>query len=201
VTRQELCAARGLTLEALGERAGVLPATVAEIDAGTLRANQFLLRRLADVLGLTPGALRDALSAARRARALDSVLAALTEALGESRTVTLTRFGTFDVRPIGARRVRALRGCGRAKPCPPCTAGCAARRAVPRAEVGAAGRPPRLSSPRRDGAESGPFRGQEAPAEPWHWRRTLVTPSGRRHAASSAPASRRPPAGTHHRLV
>ena len=68
MTLQELCAARGLTLDQLAARAGVLPATVAKIDAGTLRANQFLLRRLADALGLAPEALRDALSAARRAR-------------------------------------------------------------------------------------------------------------------------------------
>jgi DNA-binding protein HU-beta len=43
-------------------------------------------------------------------RALDAVLAALTEALREGHTVILTRFGTFAVRPIGARRVRAIRG-------------------------------------------------------------------------------------------
>jgi len=69
VTLQELCAARGLTLDQLAARAGVRPATVAKIDAGTLRANQFILRRLADVLGLAPAALRDELSAARRTRA------------------------------------------------------------------------------------------------------------------------------------
>jgi DNA-binding protein HU-beta len=43
-------------------------------------------------------------------RALDAVLAALTDALREGHTVVLTRFGTFDVRRIGARRVRAIRG-------------------------------------------------------------------------------------------
>jgi len=43
-------------------------------------------------------------------RALDAVLAALTDALREGHTVVLTRFGTFDVRAIGARRVRAIRG-------------------------------------------------------------------------------------------
>src|SRR5262245_20626669 len=43
-------------------------------------------------------------------RALDAVLAALTDALREGHTVVLTRFGTFAVRPIGARRVRAIRG-------------------------------------------------------------------------------------------
>ena len=66
---QPLCAARGLVLAQLAERAGVRPPTVAKLDAGTLRANQFLLRRLADALGLAPAALRDALSAARRTRA------------------------------------------------------------------------------------------------------------------------------------
>jgi DNA-binding protein HU-beta len=43
-------------------------------------------------------------------RALDAVLEALTDALREGHTVVLTRFGTFDVRRIGARRVRAIRG-------------------------------------------------------------------------------------------
>ena len=57
--------------------------------------------RVAARLGAPPAAGR---------RALDAVLAALTEALGAGHTVTLTRFGTFAVRPIGARRVRALRG-------------------------------------------------------------------------------------------
>jgi transcriptional regulator with XRE-family HTH domain len=66
VTLQELCAARGLTLDQLAARAGVLPATVAKIDAGTVRANPTLLGRLADALGLTPAALQDELSAARR---------------------------------------------------------------------------------------------------------------------------------------
>jgi hypothetical protein len=37
---------------------------VAKLDAGTRRANQFLLRRLAAALGLAPEALRDALSGA-----------------------------------------------------------------------------------------------------------------------------------------
>ena len=68
MTLQELCAARGLTLAQLAERAGVLPVTVAKLAAGTLRANQFLLRRLAAGLGLAPDALRAELSAARRGR-------------------------------------------------------------------------------------------------------------------------------------
>ena len=57
--------------------------------------------RVAATLGAPPPAGR---------RALDAVLAGLTEALGAGHPVTLTRFGTFAVRPIGARRVRALRG-------------------------------------------------------------------------------------------
>ena len=56
--------------------------------------------RVAAKLGAPPAAGR---------RALDAVLAALTEALGAGHTVVLTRFGTFAVRPIGARRVRAIR--------------------------------------------------------------------------------------------
>ena len=63
---QELCAARGLTLEQLAERAGVALPTLTKLDAGTTRANQFVVRRLADALGLAPEALRDELSAARR---------------------------------------------------------------------------------------------------------------------------------------
>jgi DNA-binding protein HU-beta len=57
--------------------------------------------RVAAKLGAPPAAGR---------RALDAVLAALTEALGEGHTVILTRFGTFDVRQMEARRVRAIRG-------------------------------------------------------------------------------------------
>jgi len=68
VNLQELCAARGLTLEQLAERAGVAPATLTKLDAGTVRANQFIVHRLADALGLEPEALQDELSAARRIR-------------------------------------------------------------------------------------------------------------------------------------
>ena len=66
MTLQELCAERGLTLEQLADRAGMTPDAVTKIGASTVRANQFVLRRLADALGLAPEALRDALSAARR---------------------------------------------------------------------------------------------------------------------------------------
>ena len=69
MTLQELGAASGLTIDQLAARAGVRPATVAKRDAGTLRANPVSRRRLADVLGLAPAALRDAPSAARRTRA------------------------------------------------------------------------------------------------------------------------------------
>ena len=70
--------------------------------------------RVAAKLGAPPAAGR---------RALDAVLAALTDALREGHTVTLTRFGTFEVRQIGARRVRAIRAPGgaagdRARPPP-----------------------------------------------------------------------------------
>ena len=48
---QQLCAARGLTLAQLAERAGVPLATVTKLDAGTARAHPRTLRRLADALG------------------------------------------------------------------------------------------------------------------------------------------------------
>jgi transcriptional regulator with XRE-family HTH domain len=66
MTLQQLCAARGLTLEQLAERSGVLLATVLKLDAGTARLQPITRRRLAAVLDLTPDTLRDALSAARR---------------------------------------------------------------------------------------------------------------------------------------
>ena len=68
MTLQELCAARGLTLAQLAQRAGVALPTLTKLDAGTTRANQFVVRRLADALGLAPDALRDELSASRRRR-------------------------------------------------------------------------------------------------------------------------------------
>jgi transcriptional regulator with XRE-family HTH domain len=68
VTLQQLCAARGLTLEQLAERAGVARTTVVKVDAGTIRAQPVTLRRLGAVLGLAPAALQDELSAARRRR-------------------------------------------------------------------------------------------------------------------------------------
>ena len=66
MTLQELCAARGLTLTELAERAGVPVTTVAKIDTGSIRAQPATLDRLAAPLGLTREALRDELSAARR---------------------------------------------------------------------------------------------------------------------------------------
>jgi transcriptional regulator with XRE-family HTH domain len=66
VTLQELCAARGLTLDQLAAAAGVAPTTVVQLAAGTIRAQPITLRRLGAVLGLEPAALRDELSAARR---------------------------------------------------------------------------------------------------------------------------------------
>jgi DNA-binding protein HU-beta len=44
------------------------------------------------------------------AQALNAVLEAITDALKERRGVTLTGFGTFAVREIKARKVRAIRG-------------------------------------------------------------------------------------------
>ena len=66
MTLQQFCAARGLTLEQLAERSGVLLATVRKIDAGTVRLQPVTRQRLAAVLEMDPDTLRDALSAARR---------------------------------------------------------------------------------------------------------------------------------------
>ncbi len=66
MTLQQLCAAHGLTLEQLAERAGVALTTVIKLDEGTIRAQPAILRRLAPVLGLDPDTLRDELIAARR---------------------------------------------------------------------------------------------------------------------------------------
>ena len=66
MTLQQLCAARGLTLEQLADRSGVLLATVRKIDAGTVRLQPVTRQRLAAVLEMDPDTLRDALSAARR---------------------------------------------------------------------------------------------------------------------------------------
>jgi transcriptional regulator with XRE-family HTH domain len=68
MTLQQLCAARGLTLEQLAERAGVALSTVVRIDAGTLRLHPLTRDRLAAALDLDPAALRDALSDTRRGR-------------------------------------------------------------------------------------------------------------------------------------
>jgi transcriptional regulator with XRE-family HTH domain len=66
VILQQLCAARGLTLAQLAERAGVPLAVVAKLDAGTVRPQAPTLRRLATALDLAPEALRDEFTAARR---------------------------------------------------------------------------------------------------------------------------------------
>ena len=66
MTLRELCAARGLTLDRLAAAAGVAPSTVAQLAAGTIRAQPVTLRRLGAVLGLEPEALRAELSDARR---------------------------------------------------------------------------------------------------------------------------------------
>jgi len=49
-------------------------------------------------------------SRAEGTRALNAVLESITEALKQGQSVTLTGFGTFDVRQIKARKVRAIRG-------------------------------------------------------------------------------------------
>ena len=62
MTLQQLCIARGLTLEQLADRAGLALTTVLKLDAGTIRAQPIILRRLAPVLGLEADTLRDELS-------------------------------------------------------------------------------------------------------------------------------------------
>jgi DNA-binding protein HU-beta len=47
---------------------------------------------------------------AEATRALNAVLEAIADGLKERRTITLTGFGTFDIREIKARQVRAIRG-------------------------------------------------------------------------------------------
>jgi transcriptional regulator with XRE-family HTH domain len=69
VILQQLCAARGLTLEQLAARAGVPLAVLAKLEAGTVRPQAPTLRRLAAALDLAPEALRDAFTAARRRQA------------------------------------------------------------------------------------------------------------------------------------
>ena len=68
MTLRQLCAARGLTLEQVAERAGIAVATVVKIDAGTIRAQPSTRARLAAVLGIDPKFLRDELSDTRRGR-------------------------------------------------------------------------------------------------------------------------------------
>jgi transcriptional regulator with XRE-family HTH domain len=66
MTLQQLCAARGLTREALAERAGVPLTAIVKIDAGTLRVQPSILRRLARALGIAAATLQGELSDARR---------------------------------------------------------------------------------------------------------------------------------------
>ena len=72
MTLQQLCAARGLTLEQLAERSGVALATVVKLDAGTTRLQPITRRRLAAVLAMDALTLRDELSAARRGQQIPS---------------------------------------------------------------------------------------------------------------------------------
>ena len=71
MTLEQLCAARGLTLEALAARARVPRTVVTKIAAGTIRAQPTTLGRLAGALGLDRDRLAAELSAARRARPAD----------------------------------------------------------------------------------------------------------------------------------
>jgi DNA-binding protein HU-beta len=68
----------------------------------------------AKVLGKTDIAARVAAKLesthAEGGRALNAVLEAITDGLKERKPVTLTGFGTFDIREIKARKVRAIRG-------------------------------------------------------------------------------------------
>ena len=66
MTLRERCAAGGLTLDRLAAAAGVAPTTVAQLAAGTIRAQPAQGDGLGAVLGLAPEALRAELSAARR---------------------------------------------------------------------------------------------------------------------------------------
>ena len=47
---------------------------------------------------------------AEASRALNAVLESIADGLKERKPVTLTGFGTFDIREIKARKVRAIRG-------------------------------------------------------------------------------------------
>ena len=137
-----------------------------------------------DVAGRVAAKL-DAPQAAGR-RALDAVLAALTEALGEGHTVTLTRFGTFAV-----RRDRGAAGAGpagrpggaaadRARPPP---GGVPARRRAgqgrqPAAPGARPAGPPGLA-PIRDGCRRGWHGGAAAPPAALSRRELPQRPPGR----------------------
>lgn len=65
---EPLCSERRLTLEQLAQRSGVPSPVVARIAAGASSARPVTLRRLAAVLHIEPGALRNELHAARASR-------------------------------------------------------------------------------------------------------------------------------------
>ncbi len=61
-----------------------------------------------DVAGRVAGKLKG--TQAQGSQALSAVLETIAEALKEGNAVTLTGFGTFEVREVKARQVRAIRG-------------------------------------------------------------------------------------------
>lgn len=68
-TLTELRETRHLSLAQLAERAGLSISTVSRVEAGTVRPQQFIRRRLAAALGLTEDEFIQQLSEARRATA------------------------------------------------------------------------------------------------------------------------------------
>jgi transcriptional regulator with XRE-family HTH domain len=66
---RQLREARHWSQEELAARSGVALATIAKLEAGAIRPQPTVLRRLAQALGLTPEDLARQLSEARRARA------------------------------------------------------------------------------------------------------------------------------------
>jgi ribosome-binding protein aMBF1 (putative translation factor) len=66
---RQLREARQWSQEELAARSGVALATIAKLEAGAIRPQPTVLRRLAQALGLTPEDLARQLSEARRARA------------------------------------------------------------------------------------------------------------------------------------
>ena len=106
----------GVLADRGGDRLALLRGANATMSlAFTVLATLAMLGRatIGAVLGVTflVGCARALQQVTQQAHVHDLVgPARLTEALGAGHTVILTRFGTFAVRQIGARRVRAIRG-------------------------------------------------------------------------------------------